>query len=70
MRIPHRGRADRSAAGRPGRGRGGRAGPAEELWQALVAEEIVRDLQAALNEFTAIARSLGGEVDVPEAEVE
>ncbi|MEU7378909.1 MULTISPECIES: hypothetical protein [unclassified Streptomyces] len=30
----------------------------------------VRDLQSALNEFTAIARSLGGEVDVPEAEVE
>ncbi|WP_033319940.1 hypothetical protein [Streptomyces yerevanensis] len=32
--------------------------------------EIVRDLQSVLNEFTAIARSLGGEVDVPEAEVE
>ncbi|MFI6035512.1 methyltransferase [Streptomyces sp. NPDC051315] len=35
-----------------------------------IAEEIVRDLQSALIEFTAIARSLGGEVDVPEAEVE
>ena len=36
----------------------------------VIAEEIVRDLQSALNEFTAIARSLGGDVDVPEAEVE
>ncbi|MFF1547753.1 hypothetical protein [Streptomyces sp. NPDC058291] len=36
----------------------------------VIAEEIVRDLQAALNEFTAIARSLGGEVDVPETGVE
>jgi type I restriction enzyme M protein len=36
----------------------------------VIAEEIVRDLQSALNEFTAIARSLGAEVDVPEAEVE
>ncbi|SFF47193.1 methyltransferase [Streptomyces mirabilis] len=36
----------------------------------VIAEEIVRDLQSALNEFAAIARSLGGEVDVPEAEVE
>jgi hypothetical protein len=35
-----------------------------------IAEEIVRDLQSALIEVTAIARSLGGEVDVPEAEVE
>lgn len=30
----------------------------------------VRDLQFAPNEVTAIARSLGGDVDVPEAEVE
>ncbi|MFH9708423.1 N-6 DNA methylase [Streptomyces luteogriseus] len=36
----------------------------------VIAEEIVRDLQSALNEFTAIARSLGGDVDVPEVEVE
>ncbi|MFE9341730.1 type I restriction-modification system subunit M [Streptomyces olivaceus] len=36
----------------------------------VIAEEIVRDLQSALNEFTAIARSLGSDVDVPEAEVE
>ncbi|WAX78124.1 methyltransferase [Streptomyces sp. KMM 9044] len=36
----------------------------------VIAEENVRDLQSALNEFTAIARSLGGEVDVPEAEAE
>ncbi|MGW3724070.1 hypothetical protein [Streptomyces sp. NPDC000851] len=36
----------------------------------LSPEEIVRDLQSALIEFTAIARSLGGEVDAPEAEVE
>ncbi|WP_257217232.1 MULTISPECIES: type I restriction-modification system subunit M [Streptomyces] len=36
----------------------------------VIAEEIVRDLQSALNEFTAIARSLGAEVDVPEAEIE
>ena len=36
----------------------------------VMAEEFVRDLQAALNEFTAIDRSLGGEVDVPEAEAE
>ncbi|WP_406122461.1 N-6 DNA methylase [Streptomyces sp. NBC_00989] len=36
----------------------------------VIAEEIVRDLQSALNEFTAIARSLGAEVDVPEVEVE
>ncbi|KUO21973.1 hypothetical protein [Streptomyces dysideae] len=36
----------------------------------LSPEEIVRDLQPALIEFTAIARSLGGEVDVPDAEVE
>lgn len=35
-----------------------------------LAEESDRDLQSALNEFTAIARSLGGEVDVPGAEVE
>lgn len=37
---------------------------------SLPPEEIVRDLQSALNEFTGIARSPGGEVDVPEAEVE
>ncbi|WP_181802535.1 hypothetical protein [Streptomyces shenzhenensis] len=36
----------------------------------VIAEGIVRDLQAALNEFTAIARSLGGEVDASEAEAE
>ncbi|MEU6590446.1 hypothetical protein ABZ923_14705 [Streptomyces sp. NPDC046881] len=36
----------------------------------MIAEEIVRDLQSALTEFTAIARSLGGDVDVPEAEIE
>ncbi|MFE9225803.1 N-6 DNA methylase [Streptomyces massasporeus] len=36
----------------------------------VIAEEIVRDLQSALNEFTAIARSLGGDVDMPEVEVE
>ncbi|MGV9988889.1 N-6 DNA methylase [Streptomyces olivaceus] len=36
----------------------------------VIAEEIVRDLQSALNEFTAIARSLGSDVDVPEAQVE
>jgi type I restriction enzyme M protein len=36
----------------------------------VIAEEIVRDLQSALNEFTAIARSLGGEVAVPETEIE
>ncbi|WP_225827277.1 type I restriction-modification system subunit M [Streptomyces naphthomycinicus] len=36
----------------------------------VIAEEIVRDLQSALDEFTAIARSLGGEVDVPEVEAE
>ncbi|CAL9565941.1 type I restriction-modification system subunit M [Streptomyces sp. enrichment culture] len=36
----------------------------------VIAEEIVRDLQSALNEFTAIARSLGGDVDVPEVEVD
>ncbi|GGW88456.1 hypothetical protein [Streptomyces lomondensis] len=34
----------------------------------VIAEEIVRDLPSALNEFTAIARSLSGEVDVPEVE--
>ncbi|MFF0109906.1 hypothetical protein [Streptomyces hirsutus] len=37
---------------------------------SLPPEKIVRDLQSALNEFTTIARSPGGEVDVPEAEVE
>ncbi|MFC5854842.1 hypothetical protein ACFPZI_24555 [Streptomyces chlorus] len=42
----------------------------EDADSGLPPEEIVRDLQSALNEFTAIARSLGGEVDVPEAEVE
>ncbi len=36
----------------------------------VIAEEIVRDLQSALTGFTAIARSLGGDVDVPEADVE
>lgn len=36
----------------------------------LTPEGIVRGLRSALIEFTAIARSLGGEVDVPEAEVE
>ncbi|MFC5956849.1 methyltransferase [Streptomyces pratens] len=36
----------------------------------VIAEEIVRDLQSALDEFTVIARSLSGEVDVPEGEVE
>ena len=41
-----------------------------DLPPEVIAEEIVRDLQSALTEFTAIARSLGGDVDVPEAEVE
>jgi len=36
----------------------------------VIAQEIVRDFQSALNEFTAIARSLGAEVDVSEAEGE
>ncbi|MCN9242996.1 hypothetical protein NGF19_19695 [Streptomyces sp. RY43-2] len=36
----------------------------------VMAEGIVRDLQSALDGFTAIACSLGGEVDVPEAEAE
>ncbi|MFE1324966.1 hypothetical protein ACFW7K_09500 [Streptomyces sp. NPDC058735] len=36
----------------------------------VIAEEIVRDLMFALDEFTSIARTLGGDRDVPEAEVE
>ncbi|MGY0486447.1 type I restriction-modification system subunit M [Streptomyces sp. WG-D5] len=39
-----------------------------DLPPEVIAEEIVRDLQSALAEFTAIAKSLGADVDVPEAE--
>lgn len=39
-----------------------------DLEPEVIAEEIVRDLQSALAEFTAIAKSLGADVDVPEAE--
>ncbi|MCX4548492.1 type I restriction-modification system subunit M [Streptomyces sp. NBC_01267] len=39
-----------------------------DLEPEVIAEDIVRDLQSALAEFTAIAKSLGADVDVPEAE--
>ncbi|MFJ1802595.1 N-6 DNA methylase [Streptomyces sp. NPDC088180] len=41
-----------------------------DLEPEVIAEEIIRDLQAALAEFAAIAKSLGADVDVdvPEAE--
>ncbi|MEU9999046.1 class I SAM-dependent DNA methyltransferase [Streptomyces sp. NPDC050848] len=41
-----------------------------DLPPEVIAEEIVRDLQSALVEFAAIATSLGGDVNVPEAEEE